>query len=112
MSSVLSQLRKKHGFKVSLYGDDYYVRSMTLGELRRLDAMPVELKTAFMLGCALCENENGLPAIQKAESEDDKAWAARIADEVADVPTETIRALSQAVADIGKVPQPASIAKN
>lgn len=111
-SSILGKLRKKRGFPVSVQGEDYFIRSLTLGELRRLESLPVESKTAFALCCALCANAEGQPAFPKDDAEDDAKWAQRIADDISDVPTETIRALSQAVADIGKPTSPASIAKN
>jgi hypothetical protein len=104
MSSVLSRLKKKRGYPVDIDGETFHVRSLTIGELQRLDLLAAEHKTGFVVGCALCCEASGEQELPRATGEDDTAWAARVLTELADVPTETIRALSDGVAAIGKTP--------
>jgi hypothetical protein len=111
MSGVLNRLKKKRGFPVVIDGETYYVRSPTIGELRRLDVIPADLKTGFLVGCALCADAGGEPEIPKTE-DSDEAWAKRVLDELQDVPTETIRALSEGVAAIGRTGSVEGAAKN
>jgi hypothetical protein len=112
MSNVLDRLRKKHGSPVVINGETFHVRSLNLGELRRLDALTPDNKTGFLVGCALCTDETGEPAFSKLPEETDAEWAAGVLKMLDDVPTETIRALSDGVAAIGRVPKLETVAKN
>ena len=112
MSGVLDRLKKKRGYPVEIDGDTYYVRSLTIGELKRLADAPAEQKTGFVLGCALCSDSSGVAEFLKLDGESDTAWADRVMSEIADVPTETIRALSSGVANISKTPRVEVVAKN
>ncbi len=112
MSETLNKLRKKRGFPVEIDGDTFHVRSLTLGELRRVETLKPADKTGFVIGCTLCTGDGGEPEFPKQDGEDDSAWAQRVVDELADVPTETIRTLSDRVASLGKVPKTPDIVKN
>jgi len=112
VSAVLERLRKKRGYPVTIDGETFYVRSLTIGELRRLDSLDAEAKTGFVVACALCADANGGQELPQAEGESDATWALRVLTELADVPTETIRALSDGVAKIGKTPALETVAKN
>ena len=111
MSNSLSRLRKKRAYPVTIDGEGYHVRSLTIGELRRLDALDADSKTGFVVGCALCD-ENGAAELPRIEGETDSVYSARVLVELDDVPTENIRALSEAVGNIGKTPTIEAIAKN
>lgn len=112
MSGVLNRLKRKRGFPVVIDDETYYVRSPTIGELRRLDAIPTDLKTGFLVGCTLCCGQDGSQESPQQDGESDEQWASRVMAELSDVPTETIRALSQGVASIGKIPSSESVVKN
>lgn len=112
MSKVADRLRKKRGSPVEIDGETFYVRALTLGEHRRLAEMPDHLRTPFLIGCVLCVDAGGDPELPKLASETYEQWAERIAEPVDDIPTDTIRALSEGVAALSKVPKPASILKN
>jgi len=113
MSSVLSRLKKKRGYPVEIDSETFFVRSLTSGELQRLDNLDAGYKTGFVVGCALCCEASGQQELPKAEGESDHDWATRVLSELADVPTETIRSLSDGVAAIGKTPATLEkIAKN
>lgn len=112
MSRELEKLRKKRGYPVEHDDQTFYVRSLTLGELRRLDQLSQEDKTGFVVGSSLCSDQSGIQEIPKLESEDDQAYSKRVMIELDDVPTETIRALSEGVAAIGKAPKVESVIKN
>ena len=112
MSKVLERLRKKHGNAVEINGETFNVRSLTIGELRRLDKIEADQKTGFVIGCALCSDENGTQELPQAEGETDALWSERVLTELADVETETIRALSDGVAKIGRTPKAETIVKN
>ena len=101
--------------------DVFHVRSLTIGELRRLDevsnwisatGVKTDLRTGLFYGLALCADVEGSPAIPKEESETDAAFAERVTNELADVPTEVLRALGDAVSKIGTTPKPETVAKN
>lgn len=109
---MLSKLRKKRGSAVTIDGDTFYVRALTLGELRRVDALPPDLKTGFVVGCTLCSGLEGEPEFPKLSDEDDRQWAQRVTDELADVPTDTIRSLSESVSKLGQTPKAADVVKN
>lgn len=112
MSKVLERLRKKHGSKVEIDGEAYYVRSLTIGELRRLDKIEADQKTGFVIGCALCSDESGEAELPKLADESDAVWSERVLGELSDVATETIRALSEGISKIGTTPKAQALIKN
>lgn len=112
MSGVLDRLRKKRGFPVEIDGETYFVRSPTIGELKRLESLEANDKTGFLMGCALCVDAGGLPEFPKDDGETDPAWASRVLDSLSDVPTQTIRALSDGVAALNKAPKLEGVLKN
>lgn len=112
MSNVLDRLKKKRGYPITIDGETYHARSLTLGELRRLEAIPHDQKTGFVVGCALCQDVDGQPEFPRNPDETDLDWATRIMGEVDDIPTETLRSISQGVADIGRTPKVEGTLKN
>lgn len=112
MSNVLERLRKKRAFPVMIDGQEFHVRTPTIGELRRLDAMTADNRTGFLVGCTLCSDASGVQEIPKQADEEDAKWAERVLDALADVPTETIRALSDGVAKISQTPTLEVVVKN
>lgn len=112
MSDVLNRLKKKRAYPVEVDGESYFVRPLTIGELMRLDTIERESKTGFLIGCALCRDVSGEQEMPRTESESDSDWAKRVLIMIADVPTETIRALSEGVATVGRTPNIEAVAKN
>jgi hypothetical protein len=113
MSGVLDRLKKKRGYPVVVDGQTFHVRSLTIGEFKRYANVKDDAKTGFVIGCALCCDENGdqeFPKLTPAES--DVEWAARVLDELEDVPSENIRAISDGVAALSKTPSASAVAKN
>jgi hypothetical protein len=122
VSKVLERLKKKRGSPVQIGDETYHVRTMTIGESRRMDRMVAALqrpddkhpeeRTGFMLGCCVCNDTNGEQAIPKGADETDAQWAVRVLDEFSDVPTETTTALLTGIANIGKPASLDTIIKN
>ena len=112
MSKVFSNMRKKRCSAVTVNGDEYFIGSMDKGELRRLDALPSDLRTAFVMGCILRADATGAREVPQEESESDEDWARRVDKLTDDVPTETLRELAEAAANLGKVPKQADVVKN
>lgn len=112
MSKVLERLRKKRGTAVVIGDETFHVRSLTIGELRKLDLLSADDKTGFIVGCALCESGDGGRAIEQTPGESDADYAARVLGELSDVPTDAIRALSEGVARIGMTPKMETVIKN
>lgn len=112
MSKVLERLRKKHGYPVEINGETFYVRSLNIGELRRLDKVDSDSKTGFVIGCALCFDGTGEQELPKLIDETDAAWSERVLGELSDVATETIRALSEGISKIGMTPKAETVLKN
>ena len=112
MSNALKRLRtRRKGVPVVIDDETYFVRSLTIGELQRLDALEPEKRTGFVIGCTLCDSD-GQPEIYTDVGETDAEYSARVLIELSDVPSESIRQLSEGVAAIGKVPAMATIVKN
>lgn len=109
MSGALSKLRKNRGTEVDIDGDKFQLRNMMIGELRRVDALPVELKPGFIVGCKLCTDGGDAPELPQGEGESDEEWAKRVMAEIADVSTAKITAI---VSWSSKVPKVADIVKN
>jgi len=103
--SVLDKIKKRRFYPVDL-GDGNIVncRALTIGELRRLEALDKELKTPFVMGVALVDDK-GATEFTKTGEESDVQFAERVREAIADVSTETISAISQAIGKIGKVPE-------
>ena len=112
MSDVLDRLRKKRGFPVTIGDETFHVRSLTIGELKRLKTVADDDKTGFMVGCTLCADEGGKQAIPPLDEETDADWSKRVVDALADVPSETIRSLSEGIAALSKTPSSTAVAKN
>lgn len=112
MSEVLNRLKKKRGYPVVIDEETFYVRSLTIGEFKRLGEIQDDQRTGFTIGCALCSDDKGEPEIPQKDGEADSAWAERVLEELADVPSETIRALAEGVASLSKTPKASAVAKN
>ena len=110
-AEILIKLRKKRGYPVVIDDETFHVRSLTIGELQRLDKLDATSKTGFVVGCALC-TARGEPEFIRSADQTDAAWAEEVIQLLDDVPTETIRQLSEGVANIGKMPTVKAILKN
>jgi len=111
VSNVLDRLKKKRGTSVTINDDQFRVRSLTIGELKRLDAVIGDERTGFVLGCALLADDDS-PAVAKADSESDSDWSKRVLTALEDVPSDTIRQLSDAIGNLGKTPTAEAVRKN
>ena len=111
MSDVLNRLRKKRGSPINIDGETFYVRSLTIGELTQLDTINADERTGYVVGCALV-NEDGSQVIPKADSESSIDYAKRVLQELDDVPTANIKAISDGVANLGKSVKPEAVLKN
>lgn len=111
MSNVLARLSKKRAFPIVIDDETFHVRSLTIGELKRLDSIKGDNRTGFVLGCALVE-ESGQTVIPKNADETDDQWSERVLEQLSDVPTQTIKQLSDGVAQIGKTPNAVAVEKN
>lgn len=112
MSETLKKLRKKRGSAVKIDDDTFYVRVLTFGERRRVLTIPKEDSDGFVVGCYLCVDAEGTPACPINPGETDNDWAKRVTEALDDVPTDTIRHLSEAVGNLEKIPKVADIVKN
>lgn len=87
--------------------DGVFVRSMTSGEIGRMNLLEKELKTPFVMGCCLVTSE-GKPETTKRidPPESDVDFSKRVLEELeeADVDTETLALVSKSIGKIGKVP--------
>lgn len=116
MSKVLERLRKRRCQKVPIDGEDYYLRAMTIGEFRRSDALTAsgnaDARTGFIIGCILCQGEDGTQEIPKGDDEDDLTWAKRVLFELTDVPDTTVAAIIKGLSTVGKTASMEAIVKN
>lgn len=112
MSESLLRLKKKRAFPAQIDGGTVYVRAMTLGELRQMDSLGDDLKTPFMVGCGLCSDADGTPEFKKESDESAEKWATRIQADTDDIPVNTLKAIADAIAQVGNVPSAETVAKN
>jgi hypothetical protein len=112
MSETLTKLRKRRCSSVTVNGDEYFVGSLTKAEIRRYEALPGEDKTGFVMGCVLRVDAGGEREFPQEPDESDQQWAHRVGGLLEDVPTETIREISEAVSKLGTVPKAADVVKN
>lgn len=82
------------------------------GEIERADVLPDKLKTGFLCGCCLCE-DNGEPAFPKTAGESDEVFAARVKKSLDDagVRVDTMLIIMRAIGRLGTVDREA-ISKN
>ena len=124
MSAGLNGLKKRRCYKVTINGEDQYVRNPTHGDNARAVAVAnvaVEGEDAevtqasrsvwLLYAFAMCDATGEL-LIPKSEGETDAAWADRIEDELRDVPPENLREVRQAVARTNKTPDAEAALKN
>ena len=124
MSAGLKGLKKRRCYKVTINGEDQYVRNPTHGDNARstavskipIDGDDAEVKQSarsvwLLYAFAMCD-ETGELLIPKAEGETDAAWADRIEDELRDVPPENLREVRNAVAKTNQTPDAEAALKN
>lgn len=128
--SLLSKANKRSCYPVKFEDRTVYVRSLTCGELRRMNALHKDLRTPFVVGISVV-TEDGAPEVAKIlvpvinEKEQPEAYAAMLAagseaqlrpetddefalrceqlQDSAGVDTEIVSKLTDAIANIGKV---------
>ena len=101
---LLEKANKRNCYPVVLADRTVYVRSMKTSEIRRMNALDQDLRTAFVLGICLTL-ENSAQEIPKLDAETDADYSKRVDAALSDaeVDTETISTISQAIGKIGKV---------
>ena len=108
MSSILDKMRKRRFYPVKIGDETIHVRSMTIGEMGRMEAVEAGFKTPFVVACCLLRDD-GSQEFTKAGAdvdgilETDTDFAKRVNDALADVQPETLKELCQAVGRIGEV---------
>lgn len=112
MSTELTNLRKKRAYPSVIFGDTYFLRGLTWGELNRLENVPQKDKSPFIIGCGLCRDPAGEPSIPRNKEEPIEAWIIRVSEALDDVPTETIRELNNAIGKAGQAEPVEKIAGN
>lgn len=121
MSKTLDNLRKRRGTSIEIDGDTFYVRALTIGESDRVTRLfPVTVphendtpeqsaerqkqhwrRTAYTIGCYLCDDLDGTPTFPRLADETAEQWADRIVKELDDIEGDKIRALSEKVVNLG-----------
>jgi hypothetical protein len=98
MSQELARLRAlRFAQKISIRGEEFWVRKMTLSELSRLEKVPTDDKTGFMVGCVLCTGPEARQSIPKNEDETDLDWGRRVMIELGDIQFEVVKWLSDSI---------------
>lgn len=111
MSDSLNRLKRKRANRITVGDDVFFVRTLTIGELKQMDGISGDDKTAYVVACALV-NEDGSQVIKRNEGESSTDYAKRALIELEDVETATIKALTDGVAAIGKPANAEAVVKN
>jgi hypothetical protein len=123
---MAAKLLKRHGRKIEIDGDAFFVRSPTMKELREVDQLrqsqktgtpeqqeeSMRLGTAAWYGFVICEDLEGTLTFPRTEGEDLAAWAKRVEEQLSDVENATLQAISQKVGKIIATPSVESVVKN
>jgi hypothetical protein len=121
-----AKLRKRHGKKIEVDGDDLFIRSPNMKELRIVDEIRAagakgtedeqaesgRNATAAWFGFVICEDTDGTLSFPKNEGESDIEWAKRVEAELSDVENTTLQAISSKVAKLSAIPPDVAIVKN
>ena len=112
MSGVAEKIQKRRFYPVTIDGETFHVRALSVADRRRIDAMSdVMQKSFFALGRGLC-NEQGGELFPRENDEDDAGYATRIESLIPEIPTDTFNELGAAINRVGIVPRAEVIAKN
>lgn len=121
-SPAAERIKKRFARSVTVgSGDTFFVRSLTIKEHKRLDAVADPLATdeqnnirrnGLFYALALCEDANATPIYPQKEGESDAEWSARVSDEMQDIQPEAIAALLEAIHSNGRQAKADAVIKN
>lgn len=124
MSAVLNRLARRRSYPITIDGEDFRVRAMTIGEGLEFDTLKDDgAKIGFILGCALL-NDAGEPEFNRAIAADtvldDKQAAAesaedfgkRVSEACRGIPQDTLAALTSAIDKLRRPPSQDTLRKN
>jgi len=112
MTSLVERIQRRRFYPVPVAGETFHVRALSIADRRRMDAIEDILdKSFFALGRGLC-NGDGSEAFPRRPEEGDLDYARRMANELAEIPTDTFSELCAAINKIGIAPREEVIAKN
>lgn len=123
---MAKKLRNRHGRKIEIDGETYFVRSPIMKELRQVDEIrdsakggtpeqqdeASRLATAAWFAFVICEDADGALTYPRDDGETLLAWAARVEEELSNVENATMQAISSKVGKITALPSAETVAKN
>ena len=123
---MAKKLRNRHGRKIEIDGETYYVRSPIMRELRQVDELRVSQKngtpeqqdevsrlaTAAWFAFVICEDADGTLTYGRDEGESLIDWATRVEEELSNVENATMQAISSKVGKITAHPTVEAVVKN
>jgi hypothetical protein len=123
---MAKKLRNRHGRKIEIDGETYYVRSPIMRELRQVDELRVSQKngtpeqqdevsrlaTAAWFAFVICEDADGTLTYGRDEGESLIDWATRVEEELSNVENATMQAISSKVGKITAQPTVEAVVKN
>jgi len=123
---MAAKLLRRHGKKIEVDGEELFIRSPTMRELRIVDEIRAagakgtedeqaesgRNATAAWFGFVICDNTEGTLSFPKTDGETNLEWAKRVESELSDVENTTLQAISSKVAKLSAVPSDAAIVKN
>ncbi len=123
---MAKKLRNRHGRKIEIDGETYFVRSPIMRELREVDELRVSQKngtpeqqdevsrlaTAAWFAFVICEDADGTLTYGRDEGESLIDWATRVEEELSNVENATMQAISSKVGKITAQPTVEAVVKN
>ncbi len=115
--SVLDKLAKRRFYPVSIGDQEVHVRSLTIREIKRLDAVDYDARTGLVLGFALLEPDGSPVFVQRKsadgiDAETDSEFSDRVIEQLSETPMDNLAAVSQAVQRLGQPVDSDKLKKN
>lgn len=115
--SILKKLLKRRSYPIRMGDVEITIRALTIGEILRMEVLPADQRTGFVIGCSLLETD-GQPVFQQGVStsgqilESDASFAVRVLDELRDIPTDSLGEIAAAIQRLGRPVDPETVRKN
>lgn len=116
MATIRERLNRRRCYPVEMGTEKFYVRALTIGELKAFDELAETLRPGFMLACALVD-DSGAQEVPRINTPDGKPesnaeYAARATAELSDTAGDTLTYLIENIWKVIRTPDVEELRKN